>query len=281
MGESSLRCITCLGKFGPATSELRCNLCVTLFRLQCLLVSEHFPADQVDVVYPEIRGAYIRALEVVDVQRPRASQGGEGPPSAGDKALPLVEGRRLLTSSKARPPSPPKGTASSSKDKEKRNKKDKDKVKKKRERSRSRQRKKRSPSPVKRKRRSKTPDSPEEEIEEGEEEEGFEDDPVREEENVASGSGRREGREASRRRSAPKASPRRPRSPPGPPPDRREESVPWAGPILAYRGRQEERPPIERRFQEERRPKNKGRKKKRQQKRYKRNKRGFIVRRRS
>ena len=81
MGEPPLRCLTCQGKFGRAVAELRCNVCVALFRLQCLLVSDECPAEHIQLVYPEVRGAYLRALEVCDVQR-RADQGGAAPPRA-------------------------------------------------------------------------------------------------------------------------------------------------------------------------------------------------------
>ena len=59
MGEPPLRCLTCQGKFGRAVAELRCNVCVALFRLQCLLVSDEFPAEHIQLVYPEVRGAYL------------------------------------------------------------------------------------------------------------------------------------------------------------------------------------------------------------------------------
>lgn len=148
MGEGALRCLNCLGKFGPATTELRCNICVTIFRLQSLLVSDHFPADHIDIVYPEIRGAYLKALEVADVQRARTLPGGAEPPRAGDKGLPLVEGKGLQTRSKARPPSPPGERAAGSKEKEKKKREHKERSRDKRNRSRSRKRKKKSPSPT-------------------------------------------------------------------------------------------------------------------------------------
>lgn len=106
MGEPPLRCLTCQGKFGRAVAELRCNECVTLFRLQCLLVSDECPAEHIQLVYPEVRGAYLRALEVCDVQR-RADQGGAAPPRAEGKSLPAREGQTLLLSSRAQPPLPP------------------------------------------------------------------------------------------------------------------------------------------------------------------------------
>jgi hypothetical protein len=44
-------------------------------------VSDECPAEHIQLVYPEVRGAYLRALEVCDVQR-RADQGGAAPPRA-------------------------------------------------------------------------------------------------------------------------------------------------------------------------------------------------------
>jgi hypothetical protein len=117
-------------------------------------VSDEFPAEHIQLVYPEVRGAYLRALEVCDVQR-RADQGGAAPPRAEDKSLPAREGQTLLLSSKAQPPLPPGGVAPTTKDRKKK-RSNKDKAKDKRERSRSRRRKKKSPSPEKIKRRSKT-----------------------------------------------------------------------------------------------------------------------------
>ena len=97
---------------------MRCNVCVALFRLQCLLVSDEFPAEHIQLVYPEVRGAYLRALEVCDVPR-RADQGGAAPPRAEDKSLPAREGQTLLLSSKAQPPLPPGGVAPTTKDRKK------------------------------------------------------------------------------------------------------------------------------------------------------------------
>ena len=260
---------------------MRCNVCVALFRLQCLLVSDEFPAEHIQLVYPEVRGAYLRALEVCDVQR-RADQGGAAPPRAEDKSLPAREGQTLLLSSKAQPPLPPGGVAPTTKDRKKK-RSDKDKAKDKRERSRSRRRKKKSPSPEKRKRRSKTPERQEEWCEEeGEEEEFVEDDPIPPDDRRGRSPRRStDFREELPRRGSPERSVRRPRSPPGPPPIRREEQSDWIGPVPAYRRRQEERPPIERRMptEKKKKKKSKGVKKKRQQKRFKRNRRRIAAKR--
>ena len=111
----------------------------------------------------------------------------------------------------------------------------------------------------------------------------LESDPIPEEDQERKESPRRRDdvREEPRRAGPPDRSPLRPRSPPGPPPPREGDRGHWSGPILAYRKRQEERPPIERRphLQPEDKPTNKGVKKRKQQKRFKQNRKRIAAKR--
>ena len=230
----------------------------------------------------------MRALEVCDLQR-RARAGGAGPPRSGVKAEAPEREDGLLLVSKASPPCPPRSSTAQASPPRKREHKDREQRK---LRSRSRRRRRRSPSPEKKKKRSKSPQSPSEEyIEEGEEEEDLETDPLTAdtEDSKRTPHPREGGREETRQRVPPNRSPVRPKSPPGPPPVPRSPARPppreegdrhWEGPILAYRRRQEERPPIERRKPAEDKPKNKGVKKRRQQKRFKKNRHRIAAKRR-
>ena len=103
MGDPGLRCLTCLGKFGPPVGDLRCEFCVLLYRLQDLVVSERFPQTGIKFVTPDLRGAYYKALEVADSYR-HFTQGGPPPPRPEDKKLPLVEPKVAETTPKSRPP---------------------------------------------------------------------------------------------------------------------------------------------------------------------------------
>ena len=82
MGDPGLRCLTCLGKFGPPVGDLRCEFCVLLYRLQDLVVSERFPQTGIKFVTPDLRGAYYKALEVADSYR-HFTQGGPPPSETG------------------------------------------------------------------------------------------------------------------------------------------------------------------------------------------------------
>eukprot|EP00435_Cladocopium_sp_Y103_P022074 s1645_g5.t1 len=222
MGEPSLRCLTCHGKFGPLHSELRCHTCVLLYRIQGALLSEHFDAKDLDLVIPELKQTYYRVLELADSRR-RSKLGGSESPRPEDKQ------EDLSTTPKSKPPEKPqevrKETTGIEKQKEeqkvKSNKKEKKQKPKDREpkeeargsrpsepRHRSRSRRRRPESDSRERRRS----------------------PIQRERKSRS---EEEGRPRSEQRGDRKPT-LRPKSPPGPPPSRREEWPRWEGPIPAY-----------------------------------------------
>lgn len=102
MGDSGLRCQTCLGKFGPVVGELRCALCSLLARYQTLLLSDRFPAAGGEFALPELQSAYHRALEVAESYH--QYRGGAGPPGNSEGSAPGVGGHDLQTTPKAKPP---------------------------------------------------------------------------------------------------------------------------------------------------------------------------------
>ena len=284
MGDGSLRCVDCQGRLGKPEAEQRCGLCLSLYRLRDLVLSERFPAIGSSQIGPLVRTAYWTALELTEAYH-RAQQGGENPPSGegGGKHPDKSSGSAPGLAPKAKPPSPPSNRRSPPSEKVHKKKDKKDKSEKKDQKDHKRRR--RSPSPLKRKKRSVTPESPEEvfeEIEEAEEEVRVEDrctsPPPRDSRKTRDGrsGGRDRSRERTPRRRSPDRSPLRPRSPDGPPPVRRNSSRSnWEGPIPAFHNRPIERPPLQRR-----KPKNKGAKKRRQQRRFKRNRHLLAARRR-
>ena len=98
MGDESLQCLSCQGKFGRIIGNLRCEPCGLIFRLQDVLYSERFPAVGVNFVTPDLRGVYHKALEISDTYI-RGLPGDKGSP-----CTPGVEAEVHQTTSKARPP---------------------------------------------------------------------------------------------------------------------------------------------------------------------------------
>ena len=62
MGDESLRCLTCRGKFGPLVADLR-NL---VFRFQDVILSDRFPPTGSQFVVADLRGVYHKSLEICD-----------------------------------------------------------------------------------------------------------------------------------------------------------------------------------------------------------------------
>ena len=91
MGESALRCLDCLGKFGPPLQDLRCVVCSGVFRLRDLLLSERFPASGGTVVENLVLQAYYRGLEVADTFRRESAASSDTPPEQVDKS-PIAKG---------------------------------------------------------------------------------------------------------------------------------------------------------------------------------------------
>eukprot|EP00435_Cladocopium_sp_Y103_P062531 s758_g24.t1 len=104
MGDGSLRCLGCQGKFGPLFADLRCELCCLSFRLQDILHSDRFPEIGGKFITPDIRGVYYKALEICDGYS-RQVQGGSVPPGTGVEAPsgPVAEELKSTTP-KAKPP---------------------------------------------------------------------------------------------------------------------------------------------------------------------------------
>lgn len=153
MGDSGLRCKDCLGKLGDLEAEDRCTLCLPLFRLWELVLSDRFPQIGVSQVEPLVRTAYWRALELVEAYR-RACQGGEDPlrVSGEGAAAPVREPERvkgLTPKAKSEPPVPRRSPPS---DKKHRRKKEEEGH---HHRRSPRRERKRSESPQKKKRRSR------------------------------------------------------------------------------------------------------------------------------
>ena len=284
MGDTGLRCRDCHRKLGELEAEERCTLCLSLFRLRELVLSDRFPLIGVSQVEPLVRTAYWRALELVEAYR-RACQGGEEPPR-GSAEKPEGPAREepsrqgLSAKAKSEPPPTRRSPPTEKKHKKKRKREGESRD---RDKSPEKERKRSASPEKKKKRRSKSPKrSPEKEIESAEEEQRTEDIPIepvrrdRREERDGRPTSRGSGWERSERPKSPNRSPLRPRSPPGPPPRGETRSSRWSGPIPAYYNRPEERPPLQRKPQ----PENKGVKKRKQQRAWRKNKAKVLARRR-
>ena len=81
MGAPTLRCLTCLGKFGPVHSELRCATCLLVCRIQGALLSEHILSEDLPLVVSGIRQAkpsLEKHLQILERTRKTSSSGGRG-----------------------------------------------------------------------------------------------------------------------------------------------------------------------------------------------------------
>lgn len=283
MGDGSLRCLDCQGKFGAICSDLRCALCGTLFRLRGLVLSENFPKEAGHFAEVTLRDTYFKVLEEGETKAAELlSLGGatECPPGVIDKrpleaatelqkttpkAKPAVKGEGSGDSIAGRAKEEeetshcPEGSVKAKEEKEERKAKKKEKKRREREEeefiesapsgrrtSPRRSRSRRSREALPRYRRPETRQSAPERLS-----------PERIERKTRSREGhRREENEGEARR----RSPLRPRSPPGPPPPRAGERGRWEGPIPSFQNRPRD---PERRIHREAR--NKGAKKRRQQ----------------
>lgn len=270
MGDESLRCLGCQGKFGRPLANLRCDVCGLIFRLQDVIYSERFPALGSEFITPELRGVYYRALEVVDTYQ-RSLQGGSVPPRSEEatqvdlqttpKAKPAVKAEV------AQPTAPEKGDTKEEPVAEKLpeeepKKKSKSPQKERKTKSEEAETGGRARSSGIRRRRAERSRSRRRRREERGQEETRGDSrkrsPVRREERSRSKDDRKErDREAKR-------SPLRPRSPSGPPPPREDPARRWQGAIPAYRSQGHHHHPP--RYNDEyKQPENKGVKKRKQQ----------------
>ena len=104
MGDPSLRCLTCGGKFGAPVSDLRCELCSLVFRFQDVVSSDRFPATGGQFVVPDLRSLYLKSLEVCDSYL-RFQQGDkESPRTQEGEAKKEEPDKQLLTTPKVKPP---------------------------------------------------------------------------------------------------------------------------------------------------------------------------------
>ena len=106
MGDTSLRCLDCQGKFGAICSDLRCALCGTLFRLKGLVLSEAFPEGAGHFAEVSLRDVYFKNLEAGEAKvLEEKAQGGikEEPPGVIDKRPLEAPPLNLQTTPKAKP----------------------------------------------------------------------------------------------------------------------------------------------------------------------------------
>lgn len=106
MGDTSLRCLDCQGKFGAICSDLRCALCGTLFRLKRLVLSEAFPEGAGHFAEVSLRDVYFKILEAGEAKvLEEKAQGGikEEPPGVIDKRPLEAPPLNLQTTPKAKP----------------------------------------------------------------------------------------------------------------------------------------------------------------------------------
>ena len=275
MGDPSLRCLTCGGKFGAPVSDLRCELCSLVFRFQDVVSSDRFPATGGQFVVPDLRSLYLKSLEVCDSYL-RFQQGDkESPRTQEGEAKKEEPDKQLLTTPKVKPPVK----------KELADEKEEKKVFKEEDVKRAKSPEQRIEAEVRKENKERKTTSRDREGDVRARSSGIH----RRRERTRSASRRprgdkerkprrgdsqdrrsplvrdRRGRSGERRRGGEadggrrRSSPLRPRSPSGPPPPRTEERR-WSGPIPAYysRGQEEYR-------DERRQPQNKGAKKRRQQ----------------
>ena len=243
MGESSLRCQGCGGKFGPPDVDQRCIVCGPLYRVSDLLLSDRFPACLGESLAVNLRQAYLSGLVAADNYW-RDHQGGEKPPgkTTGDTE---AKDQELHPKSKAQPPQvaeeettevkeevpnySPEKSPEPTREKKRETLQEEEKAINKRSRSR-RSPLPRAPRRSRERRRSRSPQSSHRR---------------RERSRSDHREGDRGGREKKRRprseersrggsESAPASSSLRPRSPPGPPPHQRWNQGRWTGPIPAY-----------------------------------------------
>ena len=106
MGDESLRCLTCRGKFGPLVADLRCEVCNLVFRFQDVILSDRFPPTGSQFVVADlrgVRGVYHKSLEICDSYS-RFKPGDKGSPREEKAEEKGVSADNLQTTPKARPP---------------------------------------------------------------------------------------------------------------------------------------------------------------------------------
>lgn len=293
MGDGSLRCLDCQGKFGAICSDLRCALCGTLFRLRGLVLSENFPKEAGHFAEVTLRDSYFKVLEEGETKSAELrSLGGasECPPGVIDKrpleAAPLP----LNTTPKAKPAVKgegsgdskaggvgaeaggakeeedtshcPEGNVKAKEEKEERKSKKKEKKRREREEEEFIESAPSGRRSSPRRSRSRRTDRSREALPRYRRPEARQTAPEQlSPERIERKTRSREGhRREEDEREARRRSPLRPRSPPGPPPPRASGHGRWEGPIPSFQNRPRD---PERRIHREAR--NKGAKKRRQQ----------------
>ena len=265
MGDSGLRCLDCLGKFGLPIANLRCGTCGLLYRLRELLQSDRYPPQATLIAELELKNVYFRLLEQAERVTKEFAGQEEAPPIEREEKQAEEERSVLQTTPKSAPPkkgefSPTGGEASGSrpsprKEEETKEREPTGEVKKEKPKKKHTDKPK-AKDKKKDKRKSRSAGrsrTPKRRVKEEGESSGRE--AVAEAEEIEEDRKARDRSPLERRRAR---SPLRPRSPLGPPPPRAPDRR-WSGPIPAGNWRQEDH------RRGEREPQNKGAKKRRQQ----------------